>query len=174
MAEIPSNRAHKLLIFPRRDAKILPQTLRSPSLPIPIPKATLISQLTRLAENALRTGALAAKCKTPGDAKRLRQQFYSARKHLAERGGTASPLFEVEFGLEDSTLFIRPQGSALSELTFYTEGGEEFRLAPPKALSPEAEEQIFAIEIDLAQRFGPGDYHQQAKELYYSRNLPRD
>ncbi len=143
-------------------------------MPIPIPKATLISQLTRLAERALREGSLIAKCKSPGDAKRLRQQFYSARKHLAERGGTTSPLFEVELGLNGSELSIRPQGSALSELTFYTEGGEEFRLAVPKALPADAEEQIFALELDLASRFGPGDYHQQAKELYYARSSSRD
>lgn len=143
-------------------------------MPIPIPKASLISQLTRLAESALRSGSLVAKCKSPGDAKRLRQQFYSARKHLAERGTTTSPLFEVELGLKDAELSIRPQGSALSELTFYTEGGEEFRLAVPKTLSEDAEEQIFALELDLASRFGPGDYHQQAKELYFARSPARD
>ena len=143
-------------------------------MPIPIPKATLLAQLSKLATEALRTGSLTIKLANPGDAKRLRQQIYSARKHLAERGDTSSPLFEIELAIRESELQLYPQGSALSTLEIVNGAGEAFQLSPPVKQSPEAEEQIFALELDLASRFGPGDYHQQAKELYYSRSPSRD
>jgi hypothetical protein len=148
--------------------------LWSPPLPIPIPKYTLLAQLSRLATEALRTGSLTIKLDTPGNAKRLRQQFYSARKHLAEGGTTESPLFEVELSLQETSLTLLPQGSTLSTLEIVNGAGEAFQLSPPVKQSPDAEEQIFALELDLASRFGPGDYHQQAKELYYSRSPSRD
>ncbi len=143
-------------------------------MPIPIPKYTLLAQLSRLATEALRTGSLTIKLDTPGNAKRLRQQFYSARKHLAEGGTTESPLFEVELSLQETSLTLLPQGSTLSTLEIVNGAGEAFQLSPPVKQSPDAEEQIFALELDLASRFGPGDYHQQAKELYYSRSPSRD
>lgn len=143
-------------------------------MPIPIPKYTLLAQLSRLATEALRTGSLTIKLDTPGNAKRLRQQFYSARKHLAEGGTTESPLFEVELSLQETSLTLLPQGSTLSNLEIVNGAGEAFQLSPPVKQSPDAEEQIFALELDLASRFGPGDYHQQAKELYYSRSPSRD
>lgn len=143
-------------------------------MPIPIPKSTLLAQLSRLASEALRTGSLTIKLDTPGDAKRLRQQFYSARKHLAEHGTTESPLFEIELSLQDASLTLLPQGSGLSTLEIINGEGKEFRLSPPKKQTPEAEEEIFSIELDLASRFGPGDYHAQAKEIYYSRSTSRD
>ena len=143
-------------------------------MPIPIPKATLLAQLSKLAAEALRTGSLTIKLANPGDAKRLRQQIYSARKHLAERGETSSPLFDVELALNNCELLLAPQGSSISTLEIINGAGEAFQLSPPVKQSPEAEEQIFALELDLASRFGPGDYHQQAKELYYSRSSSRD
>ena len=137
--------------------------------------SSLVQPMAALAAKAMSLSkGLRVETNSNSEANRLRAQIYAARRLVrAKNSNDESPISLVELRLENNILWIFRPGGMLNRFNIVdAETGEQVTPEPTKAdrmlgklLTEPTDEELLSMMIKIAEKKGPGNHEQEAREL---------